>query len=77
MKSTIKLFLISALFVSGIFANEGDLGNGGYTCQSECVNSPENTEITCAENFSQTNSDDSLLSTVQGYLNDLFGTGNN
>ena len=77
-----------ALFVSGMSANDGDLGNGGYTCDgdlgnggrtcsSDCVISPENTEPICIENSSQSDSDDSLLSTIQEYLNELFGTGGN
>ena len=46
MKSTIKLFLIVALFVSTAFADgdmgnggfaEGDMGNGGKTCATNCL----------------------------------------
>ena len=69
MKSTIKLALVITLFSSAAFA-DGDMGTGGRTCpngQTTCLVYSEvpQKEETTTEN-------DSILSTVQEYLNSMY-----
>ena len=81
MKSTIKLFLIVALFVSTAFAEgdmgsggftEGDMGSGGKTCTTTCL--PDNeTDQSHEENSNSEESDESVLTVIQDYLNTIFG----
>ena len=69
MKSTIKLALVITLFTSAVFA-EGDMGAGGRTCpngQTTCLVSYE-----VPQNEETTTDSDSLLNTVQDYLNSMF-----
>lgn len=89
MKSTVKIFLIIALFVSASFAGDGDLGNGGYTCDGDlgnggrictvdCPPAPVDPETPCSErNSNESDSENSILSEIEEYLNELFGTGGN
>lgn len=81
MKSTIKLFLIVALFVSTTFAEgdmsnggfaEGDMGNGGKTCTTNCLTDNQTNEST-DEDSNPTESDKSVLIIIQDYLNIIFG----
>ncbi|HEY0658019.1 MAG TPA: hypothetical protein VGD05_06080, partial [Pyrinomonadaceae bacterium] len=79
MKSTIKLFLIVALFVSttfaegdmgnGGFADDGDMGNGGKTCTTNCLTDNQ-TDESIEENPNPT---ESVLTIIQDYLNTIFG----
>ncbi len=85
MKSTIKLFLIVALFVSTAFADgdmgnggfaEGDMGNGGKTCTSNCLTDNQPTEPNgefVNQNSDSNDSDKTILTIVQEYLNTIFG----
>ena len=69
MKSTIKLALVITLFSSAAFA-DGDMGTGGRTCpngQTTCLvytEEPQNEETTTET--------DSVLDTVQEYLNSMI-----
>ncbi len=85
MKSTIKLLLIGIIFAGSVLA-DGDMGNGGYTCEgdmgnggricpTECTECEEINTQANGENASESDSDNSILSAVQTYLNELFGTG--
>jgi hypothetical protein len=78
MKSTIKLFLIVALFVSTAFAEgdmgsggftEGDMGSGGKTCTTNCLTDNQ-TDESIEENPNPT---ESVLTIIQDYLNTIFG----
>lgn len=71
MKSTIKLFLIVALFVSTAFA-EGDMGSGGKTCTTNCLSENQTGESN-DENLDLEESDESVLTIIQDYLNTIFG----
>jgi hypothetical protein len=87
MKSTIKLFLVVVLFFSTAFAGEGDMGSGGYdgdmgsggrTCTTaECVNTSSTNDTTSLDTTGsadeEDNSDDSILTIIQNYLNEIFG----
>ncbi len=88
MKSTIKFFLIVALFVSTAFAEgdmsnggimEGDMSNGGRTCDPAVTTCPANTQPagtnadSTDEDSDTTDSDDTILDIVNNYLNTLFG----
>lgn len=69
MKSTIKIFLVIALFSSitladgnmgnGGFTDDGNMGNGGKTCTQNCLSADQES--------------DSFLENVQNYLAKIFG----
>lgn len=87
MKVTIKFFLVIIIAASTIFADDGNMGNGGYTgdgnmgnggitCTINCpAPTPEqqNTNETETPNASETGDDDSILTIIDDYLNELFG----
>lgn len=85
MKSTIKLFLVVALFVSTAFADgdmgsggvmDGDMGSGGKTCTTNCLtdNQPTEPNVELIDQNSDSNdSDRTILTIVQEYLNTIFG----
>jgi len=63
MKKSISVFLMVILFVTAIFAGEGDLPNGGRSCQSNCLVSSD----------METNYDSmSLLNFVESSIRNLF-----
>lgn len=68
MKSTIKLVLAFVLFSSAVFADDGDLGNGSKTCTSNCFTATQPTEV----ETKSTAAGDSILTTVQEYLDSFF-----
>lgn len=70
MKSTIKLFLVVVLFSSVVLA-EGNMGNGNRSCPNgtTCLISSEPAE---QKEPAATESDNSVLSVVQEYLNSVF-----
>ena len=67
MKSTIKIFLVVALFSSITLADEGNMSNGGKTCTQNCFSVDQTTRNT--ENYET----DGFLEYVQEYLTKLFG----
>lgn len=67
-----KLFLVVVLFCSATFADEGNMGNGGKTCTSNCF--VENQDVETTKNdTTQKESDNSILDFVQDYLFSIFG----
>ncbi len=77
-----KLFLVVVLFCSATFADEGNMGNGGFTdgnmgnggktCTSNCF--VENQDVETTKNdTTQKESDNSILDFVQDYLFSIFG----
>ena len=86
MKSTIKLFLVVALFVSTAFADgdmgsggamDGDMGSGGKTCTTtNCLTDTQPSEPNgelIDQNSNSQDSDKTILNIVQDYLNTIFG----
>ncbi len=69
MKSIIKLVLVVCLFSSVAFA-EGEMTNGGKTCPTgtTCLITTEPTD----NETTSTESTDSVLTTVQEYLNSML-----
>jgi hypothetical protein len=76
MKSTIKFFLVIALFSSITLANDGNMGGGGFTddgnmggggrpCTQNCVPADQTDR-----NITET---DSLLEYVQAFLIKILG----
>lgn len=86
MKSTIKMLLLIVIAASTIFADgdlgnggytgDGDLGNGGRTCTINCpvpTPSDQNSSGTSTQTNEETDEEDSILTTVEKYLDSLFG----
>lgn len=73
MKNTIKFFLVAVLFCSTVFAN-GDMGNGGKTCTTNCLVENQQEEPTSADKTEETTTeaDDSILDFIQKYLELIF-----
>lgn len=75
MKSTIKIFLVVALFSSITLADDGNMSNGGFTDDGNMSNGGK----TCTQNclsVDQTTRDtetNSFLESVQEYLTEIFG----
>ncbi len=76
-----KIFLVIALFCSTSFA-EGDMGAGGFWSGDETTNTLEGDMgaggKTCPQGqtcllSSEDNSDDSILKSIQDYLETIFG----
>ena len=86
MKLTIKLFLLIIIAASTIFA-DGDMNNGGYTCEGDmnnggricavdCSESSPDPENNCEESrqtSEQTDDDEDILTVIENYLKLLFG----
>lgn len=88
MKSTIKFFLIGALFVSNAFADgdmgsggvmDGDMGSGRIICNPTVSICPATNQPVGAngqpdaQNSDSEDSDESILTIVEEYLGELFG----
>ncbi len=71
MKTTIKFALVIALFCSNAFA-DGEMGNGGRSCQtgqSNCLIENPTTTV----NNDDKDSEDSLIVFVKEFLIKIFG----
>ena len=86
MKSTMKLFLVIVIAASTVFADgdlgnggrtcEGDLGNGGITCTVECEPlepCEPNNNGTNTQTTGETSDGDSVLTIISDYLTSLLG----
>ena len=76
MKSTIKLFLVIVIAASTLFADDGNLGNGGITCTVECEPlepCEPNNDGTNTQPTGETGDGDSVLTIVSDYLTSLLG----
>jgi hypothetical protein len=67
MKSAVKLVLIVTLFSSVVFA-DGEMGNGGKTCTSNCLTTTQTT----GKEAKQPEINDSILTFVQSYWDSIF-----
>ncbi len=80
MKTTMKIFLVIALFCSTSLA-EGDMGAGGFWSGDETTNSLEGDMgadgKTCPQGqtclVGGDNSDDSILKSIKDYLESIIG----
>ncbi|HEY0457835.1 MAG TPA: hypothetical protein VGC97_01715 [Pyrinomonadaceae bacterium] len=70
MKSTIKLFLVVCLFSSVVLA-DGEMPTGNRTCPNGATTCFAATSTTPEEETKTTTGDDSILTTVQDYLDSL------
>lgn len=76
MKSTLKIFLVIALFSSITLAEgdmgnggltDGDMGNGGRLCTQNCSSADETAKIRQEQDIN------GFMEYVQSYLAKLFG----
>ncbi len=67
MKTTVKFFLVIALFSSITLADDGNMGTGNKNCtqQNPCLIDDQNDE--------NTNEKNSVLDIVQEFLTKIFG----
>ena len=68
MKSTIKLFLVIALFSSIALADDGNMSNGGRTCTQNCLVADQT-----IENSKDQETNNPVLDYVQDFLAKIFG----
>lgn len=66
MKSTLKFFLVVALFSSITLADDGNMGNGGKTCTQNCLISDQTIN-------DKKEANNSVLDYVQDFLIKIFG----
>ena len=72
MKHTVKLFLVIVLFCATAFADgDGNMGNGGKTCTSNCL--AANQTATTTGNDDENSSSNSVIKFIQEYLVSIFG----
>jgi hypothetical protein len=74
MKSVCKLVLVVFLFTSAVFADDGNMGNGGRTCptgQTTCFVANEPIEPGTMSTDTE-DSEDSVLTIVQNYLDSVL-----
>jgi hypothetical protein len=71
MKSTIKLFLVVCLFSSAVLADDGEMPTGNRNCPNGATTCFVAPAATTEEETKQTTADDSILTTVQEYLDSL------
>ena len=70
MKSLLKLALVVFLFTTNIFAEEGNMGNGGRTCPNGTTTCLVYSEA--PQNEETTTESDAILDTAQEYWNLLL-----